>query len=109
MPQTGQKPPLQEDPLPTLPRRSLGPGKTKATASCDGVAFEVNDSFGVVQFGSSTWARTRDLRINSPALYRLSYRGMKPTIIDQIFRCLSAFRQADSTPNSRCSLELVVV
>ena len=23
--------------------------------------------------GSSTWARTRDLRINSPALYRLSY------------------------------------
>ena len=26
--------------------------------------------------GSSTWARTRDLRINSPALYRLSYRGM---------------------------------
>ena len=26
-------------------------------------------------FGSPTWARTRDLRINSPALYRLSYRG----------------------------------
>src|SRR5471032_899878 len=26
-------------------------------------------------FGSSTWARTRDLRINSPALYQLSYRG----------------------------------
>jgi hypothetical protein len=26
-------------------------------------------------YGSSTWARTRDLRINSPALYRLSYRG----------------------------------
>ncbi len=25
--------------------------------------------------GSPTWARTRDLRINSPALYRLSYRG----------------------------------
>ena len=25
--------------------------------------------------GSSTWARTRDLRINSPALYQLSYRG----------------------------------
>ena len=31
------------------------------------------DSFGF--FGSSTWARTRDLRINSPALYQLSYRG----------------------------------
>ena len=27
-------------------------------------------------FGSPTWARTRDLRINSPALYRLSYRGI---------------------------------
>jgi hypothetical protein len=26
-------------------------------------------------FGSPTWARTRDLRINSPSLYRLSYRG----------------------------------
>ena len=29
-------------------------------------------------FGSPTWARTRDLRINSPALYRLSYRGIEP-------------------------------
>ena len=28
--------------------------------------------------GSPTWARTRDLRINSPALYRLSYRGIEP-------------------------------
>ena len=28
--------------------------------------------------GSPTWARTRDLRINSPALYRLSYRGTEP-------------------------------
>src|SRR4051812_20536081 len=26
-------------------------------------------------FCSPTWARTRDLRINSPALYQLSYRG----------------------------------
>ena len=26
--------------------------------------------------GSPTWARTRDLRINSPSLYRLSYQGM---------------------------------
>src|SRR6266576_800580 len=25
--------------------------------------------------GSPTWARTRDLRINSPSLYQLSYRG----------------------------------
>jgi hypothetical protein len=30
---------------------------------------------GIV-FGSPTWARTRDLRINSPSLYRLSYQGI---------------------------------
>ncbi len=29
----------------------------------------------LVILGSPTWARTRDLRINSPALYQLSYRG----------------------------------
>jgi hypothetical protein len=28
------------------------------------------------EFGSPTWARTRDLRINSPSLYQLSYRGI---------------------------------
>ena len=28
-------------------------------------------------FGSPTWIRTRDLRINSPSLYRLSYQGIK--------------------------------
>ena len=28
---------------------------------------------GFLEFGSPTWARTRDLRINSPSLYRLSY------------------------------------
>ena len=37
-----------------------------------------------VFFGSPTWARTRDLRINSPALYRLSYRGMNQIIADSI-------------------------
>jgi hypothetical protein len=30
----------------------------------------------IESYGSPTWARTRDLRINSPALYRLSYRGI---------------------------------
>ena len=29
-----------------------------------------------VNCGSPTWARTRDLRINSPSLYRLSYQGI---------------------------------
>ena len=27
--------------------------------------------------GSPTWTRTRDLRINSPSLYQLSYWGME--------------------------------
>ena len=34
--------------------------------------FKICNEFG----GSPTWARTRDLRINSPSLYRLSYRGI---------------------------------
>ncbi len=36
-----------------------------------------------LSFGSPTWARTRDLRINSPSLYRLSYQGT--------FRCCLGF------------------
>ncbi len=28
------------------------------------------------KYGSPTWARTRDTRINSPMLYQLSYWGM---------------------------------
>jgi hypothetical protein len=27
-------------------------------------------------YGSPTWTRTRDLRINSPSLYQLSYQGI---------------------------------
>jgi hypothetical protein len=30
---------------------------------------------GLLYSGSPTWTRTRDLRINSPSLYRLSYQG----------------------------------
>ncbi len=45
----------------------------KATAK---VAFCSKLLFNLDIFGSPTWARTRDLRINSPALYRLSYRGI---------------------------------
>src|SRR5690606_17367307 len=30
---------------------------------------------GFIFCGSPTWTRTRDLRINSPSLYRLSYQG----------------------------------
>ena len=32
-------------------------------------------------FGSPTWTRTRDLRINSPSLYRLSYQGIEENVI----------------------------
>ena len=56
-------------------------------------------------FGSPTWARTRDLRINSPSLYRLSYRGifgtrmiMKPALLVKFpatgFRLLDDFSNA---------------
>ena len=31
--------------------------------------------------GSPTWIRTRDLRINSPSLYRLSYQGIDKAAI----------------------------
>jgi hypothetical protein len=45
--------------------------------------------------GSSTWARTRDLRINSPALYRLSYRGTEARILvamaEYVKACVRAF------------------
>ena len=36
-------------------------------------------SFGI--FGSPSWARTSDLRINSPSLYRLSYRGVLGNVV----------------------------
>ena len=38
----------------------------KSLASCQ----------ALVDFGSLTWTRTRDLRINSPTLYQLSYQGI---------------------------------
>ena len=31
--------------------------------------------------GSPTWTRTRDLRINSPSLYRLSYQGIVAVLL----------------------------
>ena len=41
--------------------------------------------------GSPTRARTWDLRINSPSLYRLSYRGPEKKNIACIFRNVQAF------------------
>ena len=44
-----------------------------------------------IDFGSPTWARTRDLRINSPSLYRLSYRGIEKKIIFNSFDAVKLF------------------
>ena len=41
--------------------------------------FRLNDAGLQDYFGSPTWIRTRDLRINSPSLYRLSYQGIDKT------------------------------
>ena len=49
------------------------PQKTKKSADANRLTLAF--------LGSSTWARTRDLRINSPALYQLSYRGIEPSSI----------------------------
>ena len=46
----------------------------------------------VLKFGSPTWARTRDLRINSPSLYRLSYRGSEDMIIGGFLKKASPSR-----------------
>jgi hypothetical protein len=48
------------------------------TAFC-GKNKAANISESGLEYGSSTWARTRDTRINSPLLYRLSYRGIGST------------------------------
>ena len=62
-------------------RISLFPHKEK------GVTFSRNPRYS----GSSTWARTRDLRINSPSLYRLSYRGIEKKIIFNSFDAVKLF------------------
>ena len=40
----------------------------------------VHDARSFEIFGSPSWVRTSDLRINSPSLYRLSYRGIKGNV-----------------------------
>jgi hypothetical protein len=37
--------------------------------------------------GSPTWTRTRDLRINSPSLYQLSYQGIEAVYYIGISPC----------------------
>ena len=56
--------------------------------------YHSTDLYCIKNNGSSTWARTRDLRINSPALYQLSYRGIidlmkKPNDNDGLFNLVA--------------------
>src|SRR5574338_1124891 len=51
--------------------------------------------------GSPTWARTRDLRINSPSLYRLSYRGINELAI--IGTALAGVKLESATIRLRCA------
>ena len=42
--------------------------------------------FATTCSGSPTWTRTRDLRINSPSLYQLSYQGKEAAFYRAIFQ-----------------------
>lgn len=76
---------------------------------------------GFCVFGSPTWTRTRDLRINSPSLYRLSYQGTASnySVIFMMFgsRVTVSSKNYGTGPPSgsgrtssrRCSRELEVV
>ena len=64
-------------------------GNTQLKIVDAGQAHKAKESAGanlltLALLGSPTWARTRDLRINSPALYQLSYRGIEPISIGLI-------------------------
>ena len=55
-----------------IPRReNIGQVETKKNHDC---------SWFFLYSGSPTWTRTRDLRINSPSLYQLSYQGKEATL-----------------------------
>ena len=59
---------LMRNPSPKAEACGALQGRKKAAPSCESAAFRIR--------GSPSWARTSDLRINSPSLYRLSYRGV---------------------------------
>lgn len=61
------------EPMRWTQRKKTKTGKAKRHLK-GGVEFAVSVLLFSV-FGSPSWARTSDLRINSPSLYRLSYRG----------------------------------
>src|SRR5205807_2695380 len=56
--------------------------------------------------GSPTWTRTRDLRINSPSLYQLSYQGILfrrtlvfPLLVQRLKGAhITRYRDASQTP-----------
>ena len=78
-------------------RTSVGPANKKANPG--GLASLLGDA------GSPTWARTRDLRINSPALYRLSYRGTEARILGRERACVKAKAAIFRGPPSRRRVE----
>ena len=59
-------------------------------------------------FGSPSWTRTNDLRINSPPLYRLSYWGIfifyPRTCLSALTTCGAAHQLAKSLASLGCSL-----
>ena len=50
-------------------------------------------------FGSPSWVRTSDLRINSPSLYRLSYRGIKTANFTEARLKCQIFKIIQTLPN----------
>ncbi len=46
----------------------------KSNAQLRSVTLRKKSEF--LEFGSSDWTRTSDIRINSPPFYRLNYRGI---------------------------------
>ncbi len=48
--------------------------------------------------GSPTWTRTRDLRINSPSLYRLSYQGTASNYSVEVWPSLGGWRDFPGWP-----------
>jgi hypothetical protein len=63
--------------MPTHTAKKEDKIKPKNKKGCIAATLRISLRIRLEFFGSPTWTRTRDLRINSPSLYRLSYQGMK--------------------------------
>jgi hypothetical protein len=65
-----------------LLRESKGADRARESGGGYGSANEKSPAslLGFLNSGSPTWTRTRDLRINSPSLYQLSYQGKEAVL-----------------------------